>query len=236
MDAQLKDQFECFHCKRAFPLDSMISGELIRHGVAEIIKKRDPEWNSSRMLCPDCLNLFRSEYVEDALEDERGALSRLDLEVIRSLKEQETVSENVNLAFEKDLTMSQYLADHVAAFGGSWIFITVFFVILLLWMAINSSLILTRPFDPYPFILLNLVLSCLAAIQAPIIMMSQNRLEAKDRLRSEHDYQVNLKAELEIRHLHEKLDVLLKHQWQKLLEVQQIQMDLMKEMVAGKHP
>ena len=93
-------------------------------------------------------------------------------------------------------------------------------------------MMLMKPFDPYPFILLNLVLSCIAALQAPIIMMSQNRLEARDRLRSEQDYQVNLKAELEIRHLHEKLDVLLKHQWQKLLEVQQIQMDLMKEVVA----
>jgi uncharacterized membrane protein len=90
---------------------------------------------------------------------------------------------------------------------------------------------LFHPFDPFPYILLNLILSCLAAIQAPIIMMSQNRIETRDRLRSENDYQVNLKAELEIRHLHEKLDVLLKHQWQKLLEIQQIQMDFMKELV-----
>jgi uncharacterized membrane protein len=96
-------------------------------------------------------------------------------------------------------------------------------------MAVNTALVTRQPFDPYPFILLNLVLSCLAAIQAPIIMMSQNRQETRDRLRSENDYQVNLKAELEIRHLHEKIDVLLKHQWQKLLEIQQIQIDLMKE-------
>jgi len=183
------------------------------------------------MLCPDCVNLFRSEYVEDALEDERGQLSRLDIEVLRSLKEQETLTENLNLAFEKDLTLGQFVADRVASFGGSWTFITIFFCVLVLWMAVNSSLLLARPFDPYPFILLNLALSCLAAIQAPIIMMSQNRQEARDRLRSEHDYQVNLKAELEIRHLHEKVDILLKHQWQKLLEVQQIQMDLMRELV-----
>jgi uncharacterized membrane protein len=101
-------------------------------------------------------------------------------------------------------------------------------------MGVNSTLLLAKPFDPYPFILLNLVLSCIAALQAPIIMMSQNRQEARDRLRSENDYQVNLKAELEIRHLHEKLDVLMRHQWQKLLEVQQIQMDLMREMVGKK--
>ncbi len=99
----------------------------------------------------------------------------------------------------------------------------------------NSIVLFLRPFDPYPFILLNLVLSCVAAFQAPIIMMSQNRQEAKDRLRSEHDYQINLKAELEIRHLNEKLDHLLAQQWQRLVEIQQIQMDLMEEL-ARKTP
>jgi uncharacterized membrane protein len=232
MDLQVKARVECFHCKKTFPLETMISGELIRHGVADIIKKRNPDWDASRMLCPDCLNMFRSEYVEDALEDERGELSRLDMEVLQSLKEQETLTENLNLAFEKDLTVGQYIADRVADFGGSWTFIIIFFCVLVLWMGVNSTLLLAKPFDPYPFILLNLVLSCIAALQAPIIMMSQNRQEARDRLRSENDYQVNLKAELEIRHLHEKVDVLLKHQWQKLLEVQQIQMDLMREVIG----
>jgi len=232
MVKESKQRIECFNCKRLFPLETMISGELIRPPVAELILKRLPDWTPEKMLCPDCLHLFRSEYVEDALEDEKGELSRLDREVLQSLKEQETVTENLNLAFEKDLTTGQYIADRVAAFGGSWIFIISFFVILVLWMAVNSTFFLAKPFDPYPFILLNLVLSCLAALQAPIIMMSQNRLEARDRLRSEHDYQVNLKAELEIRQLHEKLDVLLKHQWHKLLEVQQIQLDLMREIAA----
>jgi uncharacterized membrane protein len=226
---------QCFECKKSFPFDSLVPGELVRPTVAEIIRKHRPDWSSTAMLCPECLHLFRSDYVEDALEDERGQLSRLDLEVIQSLKEQETVSENLNLAFDKDLTLGQRVADRVAAFGGSWTFIIVFFVMLIAWMGLNSMMLM-KPFDTYPFILLNLVLSCIAAIQAPIIMMSQNRLEARDRLRSEHDYQVNLKAELEIRHLHEKLDVLLKHQWQKLLEVQQIQMDLMKELAARRNP
>src|SRR5437016_13995302 len=153
----------------------MISGELIRPPVAELILKRLPDWTPGKMLCPDCLHLFRSEYVEDALEDEKGELSRLDREVLQSLKEQETVTENLNLAFEKDLTTGQYIADRVAAFGGSWIFIIFFFVILVLWMAVNSTFFLVKPFDPYPFILLNLVLSCLAALQPPIIMMTQNR-------------------------------------------------------------
>jgi uncharacterized membrane protein len=231
----MEAQRVCFHCKRTFSLDQMISGELIRPGVADLIRKRDPSWSPSAIVCQDCVNLFRSEYVEDVLEDERGELSRLDLEVIASLKEQETLTENLNLAFEKDRSFGARVADRVAAFGGSWRFIIIFFTVLVVWMAVNSALILTRPFDSYPFILLNLVLSCLAAIQAPIIMMSQIRQEARDRLRSENDYQVNLKAELEIRHLHEKLDMLIKHQWQKLLEIQQIQIDLMKEGALGKN-
>ncbi|HEX9444536.1 MAG TPA: DUF1003 domain-containing protein [Candidatus Binatia bacterium] len=225
----------CAHCHRAFFSGQMLSGELVRPGVADLIKKRVPGWTPSAMLCHDCVDLFRSEYVEDVLEDERGELSRLDREVLASLKEQETLTENINLAFEKDLTVGDRIADRVATFGGSWTFIIIFFIVLVLWMAVNSAVVLARPFDPYPFILLNLVLSCLAAIQAPIIMMSQNRQESRDRLRSENDYQVNLKAELEIRHLHDKIDMLLKHQWQKLLEIQQIQIDLMKEGVFKKN-
>jgi uncharacterized membrane protein len=169
--------------------------------------------------------------VEDALKDEVGELSKLEQEVVDSLREQENLTENINRAFERSITFGQHVADRVATFGGSWIFIGAFFLVLAAWIGINSVATIRTPFDPYPYILLNLILSCLAAIQAPIIMMSQNRIEVRDRLRSENDYQVNLKAELEIRHLHEKLDVLLKHQWQKLLEIQQIQMDFMKELV-----
>ena len=222
---------QCFHCTRVRPYDLMIPGEMLRRAIAETIKKRDANWTPDRMICVDCLDLFRSAYVEDALRDEVGELTKLDHAVIASLKEQETLTENINIAFEKTITFGQRVADHVAFFGGSWIFIGSFFMVLAAWIGINSVSALLRPFDPYPYILLNLLLSCLAAIQAPIIMMSQNRIEARDRLRSENDYQVNLKAELEIRHLHEKLDVLLKHQWQKLLEIQQIQMDFMKELV-----
>jgi uncharacterized membrane protein len=183
------------------------------------------------MICLDCLDICRSEYVEDALREATGELTHLEQEVVTSMKEQETLAENLNLAFEKSVTFGQRTADRVATFGGSWTFIVCFALVLAVWIILNSVTLLLRPFDPYPYILLNLLLSCLAAIQAPIIMMSQNRMEARDRMRSENDYQVNLKAKLEIRHLHEKLDVLLKHQWQKLLEIQQIQMDFMKTLV-----
>ena len=130
----------------------------------------------------------------------------------------------------ENATLGERMADRVADFGGSWTFIILFFGILALWMGVNASFMLARPFDPYPYIFLNLMLSCLAAIQAPIIMMSQNRQESRDRLRSKNDYQINLKAELEIRQLHEKVDHLLKRQWERLMEIQEIQIELMSEM------
>jgi uncharacterized membrane protein len=221
----------CFHCQRIRSYALLVPSEMLRPALQETIKKHDPNWAPGGMICVDCLDLLREEYVEDALKEEVGELTQLEEEVVQSMKEQETLTENINVAFEKNITMGQRVADHVASFGGSWIFIGTFFLVLAAWIAINSASAILRPFDPFPYILLNLILSCLAAIQAPIIMMSQNRIETRDRLRSENDYQVNLKAELEIRHLHEKLDVLLKHQWQKLLEIQQIQMDFMKELV-----
>jgi uncharacterized membrane protein len=169
-------------------------------------------------------------YIENLLESEKGELGALDREVLESLQQHETLTSNVDIEFEKDLSLGEKLSDQLATFGGSWCFLIIFGCILLLWIGVNSIALLSKPFDPYPYILLNLVLSCLAAIQAPVIMMSQNRQEAKDRLRSQHDYRVNLKAELEIRHLHEKIDHLLSRQWERLVEIQQIQIDLMSEI------
>jgi uncharacterized membrane protein len=168
------------------------------------------------------------------LTQEKGELTQLEHDVLVSLKEHETISENLNQTFDKDFTYGERLADNVARFGGSWRFILLFAFVLVIWITVNSIGLLSKPFDVYPYILLNLVLSCLAAIQAPLIMMSQNRLEAKDRLRAENDYRVNLKAELEIRHLHAKLDLLLTHQWQRLLEIQQVQTDLLEELSGKK--
>src|SRR5262245_12301955 len=227
--AQHADQ-QCFHCHRTRSYDFMIPSEMLRPALRETIKKHDPNWSPGQMLCVDCLDLFREEYVQDALKEEVGELSQLEHEVVASMKQQETLTQNLNLAFEKSTTVGQRVADKVASFGGSWTFISAFALVLAIWIGMYCAVILYRSLAPYPLILLNLLLTFLAAIQAPIIMMSQNRMEARDRLRSENDYQVNLKAELEIRHLHEKLDVLLKHQWQKLLEIQQIQMDFMKEL------
>ena len=148
------------------------------------------------------------------------------------MRRHETIGRDVDAAFDERRTFGQRVSDRIATFGGSWTFILSFFAFLVVWMAINVAIGLTQAFDPYPFILLNLVLSCLAAIQAPIIIMSQKRQEARDRLRAENDYRVNLKAELEIRHLHEKIDHLLTKQWERLAEIQQIQLELLQELTA----
>ena len=225
----------CQVCKEKKKLNEVLSGELVRPSLVEMIQKKYPDWSSEGFICRSDLNQFRTEYIQSLVETEMGELSILELDVMRSMKDQNVLAKNVNVEFDQKLTLGERLADQVAEFGGSWGFIITFTVIIVIWIIMNSVVLLRRPFDPYPFILLNLVLSCLAAIQAPIIMMSQNRQEAKDRLRSEHDYQINLKAELEIRYLHEKIDHLLAQQWQRLVEIQQIQMDLMEEL-ARKTP
>jgi Predicted membrane protein len=150
------------------------------------------------------------------------------------MQQHDLISKNVEEKLDQQWSFGERLADKIATFGGSWAFLICFTLFLAVWILVNTVVMVKHPADPYPFILLNLMLSCLAAIQAPIIMMSQNRQEAKDRMRSENDYQVNLKAELEIRHLHEKIDHLLMHQWDRLAKIQEIQLDLLSEMSKKK--
>ncbi len=226
---------ECQVCGKRKPPDEVMPAELVRPAVADLIRQKHPNWSPSGFVCLADLDAFRATYVQQVLETEKGELSALEEDVLRSLQEQELLAENTNEQIDRAATFGGRLADGLAEFGGSWLFILIFAAVLTIWITINSLLILGRPFDPYPFILLNLILSCLAAVQAPVIMMSQNRQEAKDRLRAEHDYRVNLKAELEIRYLHAKMDQLLSHQWQRLLEIQQLQMDLMEEVVRVRH-
>jgi len=220
----------CQICKQQKKRSQVLSGEMVQDSVVEVIRGKHPEWSSSGFICFPDLNHFRTEYVQQILETERGELSALEVEVVKRLKAQEPLSVNLNEEFDRQLTYGERMADRIAEFGGSWRFIIGFTVVFLVWIVINSAVLLWRSFDPYPFILLNLVLSGLAAIQAPIIMMSQNRQEAKDRLRAERDYQVNLKAELEIRQLSERMDHLLTQQWQRLLEIQQIQTELIEQV------
>jgi len=215
--------------KDSFRAD-LIEASSVRPVVVDVIRKAHRDWSVEGFICMDDLNRFRYNYVRSLIEAERGELSDLEKEVIESLASHEILSTLVDQEFESNLTFGQRLSDKIASFGGSWRFIIIFGCILVLWISVNSFLLISKIFDPYPFILLNLILSCLAALQAPIIMMSQNRQEAKDRLRASHDYQINLKAELEIRQLHQKLDHLLSRQWERLVEIQGIQLELLNEV------
>ena len=205
---------------------------LVRPAVAQLMQRAVDHWDENGWICLDDLQKYQHQYVQSLLETEKGELTELELEVLKGLREHEILARNPDVQFESRLTFGQRLADRIAAFGGSWSFIILFAVVLFAWMFVNSYVLLVRPFDPYPYILLNLVLSTLAALQAPVIMMSQNRQEERDRLRALHDYQVNLKAELEIRQLHQKIDHLLSHQWERLVEIQEVQMELMNELRA----
>ncbi len=217
----------CQICNQLKKSSELMPAELVHPSLVESIVKKHPDWSSSGYICLSDLSHFRIKHIEDLLETEKGQLSRLEEDVVRSMKEKETLSRNIEEEYDHRLTFGDRIADAVANFGGSWPFIISFFAFFMVWMVINSVILVWRPYDPYPFILLNLVLSCLAALQAPVIMMSQNRHSEKDRIRAENDYQVNLKAEIEIRHLHEKIDHLLLHQWQRLLEIQQMQLEVM---------
>ncbi len=205
------------------PLDA------VRPSLADHIRKDHPGLSGEALISKAQLAKYRMKYVEELLESEHGEFTELERQVAASIANHDTIAENVEEEFEEERTFGERLSDHLASFGGSWAFLIAFGVVLVVWMLINLILGEKKAFDAYPFILLNLVLSCLAAIQAPIIMMSQKRQEAKDRLRALNDYRVNLKAELEIRHLHEKLDHLISRQWQRLAEIQRVQLEIMQE-------
>ncbi|MCE2743050.1 MAG: DUF1003 domain-containing protein [Fluviicola sp.] len=155
----------------------------------------------------------------------------MESEVLDAIESNEIITEKLNIELENEFTFGERLSDKIAEFGGSWSFILSFLFFMMLWITANVVLLANKGFDPYPFILLNLILSCLAALQAPIIMMSQNRQEQKDRKRAENDYKTNLKTELEIRQLHDKIDHLIQHQNKKIMEIQEIQSDYLNEIV-----
>lgn len=217
--------------KERINLYNSVKGNEIKPEIFEAIKKDHPGLNDDSYISLAELNKYRRIYFSSLLYNEEKELKSLDNEVAEAFRNNTILSENVDEIYESKLTTGQKISDAIAEFGGSWAFITSFFAFMLLWIGLNIWLLSSKAFDPYPFILLNLILSCLASIQAPIIMMSQNRKEQKDRQRNEHDYKVNLKAEMEIKLLHEKLDYLIVHQYQRLMEMQQIQADYLDELM-----
>lgn len=217
--------------QKEFPIADKISAKLIRNPILALIQKDYPDFDEDKFLAIGELNMYREKYISNYLVVEIGELSNLETKVIGSLNEDKSLVSVV----EDEIgvrTMGQKVADKVAAFGGSWKFIILFGVFILFWILANIYILLNKGFDPYPFILLNLILSCLAALQAPVIMMSQNRQEEKDRERAKKDYMINLKSELEIRMLHEKLDHLIMHQQEELIEIQKVQIEMMNDILT----
>ena len=196
---------------QSFPESEQISGRLVRKPILDLIQQDFPAFRPEDSLATSELNEYRRRYLEDFLVREVGELSELERTVLTNVHERRTLSDKVEDQ-EAPLTLGQRWADNIASFGGSWTFILLFFGIILSWILLNVAVLRRPGFDPYPFILLNLLLSCLAALQAPVIMMSQNRQEEKDRERAKKDYMINLKAELELRVMHEKLDHLTQQQ------------------------
>lgn len=217
--------------KKEIPTGEDVKGQDIREGIFNLIKSEFPDFCNDSHISLAELNKYRRLYLTSLILQEKGELASIDKDVVDAIKNNAILSENIQDELEAELTFGQKIADRVADFGGSWTFIITFFSFIIIWMTINISFLATKPFDPYPFILLNLLLSCLAAIQAPIIMMSQNRQEQKDRQRGEHDYKINLKAELEIKLLSEKIDHLIVHQNKKLLEIQELQTDYLEDLM-----
>ena len=224
--------------QKEFPENERVLAKSIRKSIFDLIKKDSPEFNGKSVISISELNQYRQKYIANYLINEVGELGALEKDVLITLQNHELLSAKIDDDVKK-FSFGQRLADKIASFGGSWSFIILFGVIIFVWIFSNVIFLVDKGFDPYPFILLNLILSCLAALQAPVIMMSQNRQEEKDRERSKQDYMVNLKSELEIRMLHEKIDHLIIHQQQELLNIQQVQVemmeDIMKQVSIKKH-
>jgi uncharacterized membrane protein len=216
---------------REFQESEKVVSKSIRKAIFDIIRSEYPTFNLKSVISISELNQYRQKYIAQYLLKEVGELSSLEKDVLKTIENEEMLSANLEADTVLKFTYGQRLADKIATFGGSWKFIIIFGVFILFWIFSNIVFLINKGFDPYPFILLNLILSCLAALQAPVIMMSQNRQEEKDRDRAKQDYMVNLKSELEIRMLHEKIDHLIIHQQQELLNIQQVQVEMMEDIM-----
>lgn len=220
------NQSTCQVCKKKFDNRDLFPLELVHDALLHIIKKSHKEIDPRGFICFSDLEHYQTLRSRQLLKQEVGEMTEAEEEVLHSLHKRQILAENINSEYQESLTFGQRTADRISSFGGSWRFIGIFFSILLGWMMLNTWILFHDPFDPYPYILLNLVLSCLAAIQAPIIMMSQNRQAHKDRLTAENDYKVNLKSEILLLQLTAKFDHQMKRQWMRLMESQNIQLEM----------
>lgn len=220
----------CAICQKPLSDTDSIPILSLRNSLHQLLTQQIPDANKQDHICFPCYENLRSQLMINELKKNERELTKLDKAVMEKLQTREFISMDTDAEINECPTFGEKLSDKIASFGGSWSFIISFGFVLLIWIAFNSFAMTQARFDPYPFILLNLVLSSIAALQAPVIMMSQNRQEAKDRIRSQHDYMVNLKAEIEIRALHEKMDHLLRSQMHTLMEFQEAQLELLQKI------
>jgi uncharacterized membrane protein len=229
--SRLANPQTCFVCGRTGLFPELVRAGIARPSLAEqIARNTGVAWKPDGRICQHCLSAGRNERLLERMRAERGRLTTLDEQVARRIAQRESVLLGEDEPGEVP-TLGGRVADVVARGGGSWTFVLGFLGLLLVWAAANTLLLHDRGFDPYPYILLNLILSCVAALQAPIIMMSQNRAEKRDRRRAESDYRVNLKAEIEILTLHDKVDHLLHTQYEEMIELQEAELDLLEQLV-----
>ena len=220
----------CSLCGTQVEGRTLASPQKLENRILDLIKQDRPDWEGKRGICANCLEQYRAKKFVNYLEAEYQKLSEIEHSIVSKITRRGRVSRVVHQEFDAKMTFGEKIADKVAQFGGSWRFIGLFGAILVGWMIINAFVLARHPFDPYPFILLNLVLSTLAALQAPVIMMSQNRQAAKDRMHAQQDYEINLMAEVEIRDLHDKLDSLRYKQWHELWHIQKRQIELLEHL------
>jgi uncharacterized membrane protein len=225
-------KLSCSLCMTTVDARTLASPQKLENRILDLIRQDRPEWEAKRGICQNCLEQYRAKKFVSYLEAEYQKLSDIEHAVVSKITRRGRVSKVVHQDFDATMTFGQHVADRVARFGGSWPFIGIFGGILVAWMVVNAWVLASKPFDPYPFILLNLVLSTLAALQAPVIMMSQNRQSQKDRLHAQQDYEVNLMAEIEIRDLHDKMDSLRFKQWHELWHIQKRQIELLEHLCA----
>ena len=220
--------------KKEFPISEKVSANTVRHSVLNLIQEDNPQFTHDDNLSLDELKYYRGKAILNYMTNEIGELSETEQAVLTSLTDNKSIADKLEGEEGKILTFGQRIADKVASFGGSWTFIISFGVFIFIWICANIYWLANKGFDPYPFILLNLILSCLAALQAPVIMMSQNRQEEKDRDRSKKDYMINLKSELEIRTLQEKVDHFIMDQYEELIDIQKEQMEKLDFLIRQK--
>lgn len=217
---------------KEFPVSEKVSGKSLRYSIIKLIEKENPNFSPENVLSIEELDDYREKYVSEYLKVQLDEMDETEKTVLESITNKTSLTSKLEEDDEVQvLTFGQQVADKVASFGGSWTFIISFGFFILFWISVNVYWFMNKGFDPYPFILLNLILSCLAALQAPVIMMSQNRQETKDRDRAKKDYMVNLKSELEIKILNDKIDHLILHQQQELLEIQKVQIEMMSDIL-----